>query len=130
MRILPSSLIACVLLATPAMLTAQDRKVPFDYDKPVFSNGQSANEQPAGTTSPRLSPRYTMPRSATARLMHERALMQARQRRARIQIRKWTGKSLLRPNLKTLRRTPNHWLWDDGLWSDALQPRFRFQWRQ
>ena len=55
------------------------------------------------------NPRRDFARASTkAQLIQQRAIYQAKQRRARIQARKWLGISLLRPNLRT-NRLPLIW---------------------
>ena len=62
---------------------------------------------PPGRSS--VTPRRDFARAATkAQLIQQRAIYQAKQRRAHIQARKWLGISLLRPNLRT-NRLPLIW---------------------
>ena len=123
MRILPCSLIACTLLIGATSLFAQEKTSPFeDYDVPPIAKG---------TKSPtRRVPRLGISSGLTGQLIQQRAMMQAQQRRARIEIRKWQGKSLLRPDMKTLRPP----LVDsygyggyDWYWGNSA-PRYQFHW--
>jgi hypothetical protein len=70
------------------------------------------------------------PESA-ARLIHERALTQARMRRARIEARQWAGVSLLRPTLADDRPVfASDWGVPAGSpwWWNTASTRVRLQW--
>lgn len=127
MRILPCSVLFCVFVVSPVALDAQDRKSPFDYDTPPFA-GEADRKKTEGKISPRLQPRYALPAVTTARLIHERALRQARQRRARIEARAWAGQSLLRPNLKTLRPAGSDWWPDVPVGSWPVTEQYHLRW--
>lgn len=84
-----------------------DEGPTFNYDdpkpKPRIEPIVKPEPKPAKTTAEpvkrvsRLGDRYSAAKALAARLLHERELRNARNRRARIQTRKWAGKSALRP---------------------------------
>lgn len=128
MRILHSSLFAAFLFTLPTAAFARD------VSPPVFDESPFAVETPTTQGRSRLQRRPTslLPASVTARLIQERALSQARQRRARIEMRKWAGVSLLRPDVPLssvvpgLRETiPAGWT---GSWAPAA-PQYHFVWQ-
>jgi len=118
MRCLLSSVVASLFLAGPVGVFGQEPgPAPADdpatakYNKtaqPTASTiAQPGDETPSVPTlakkTPRLKPqprvRVVISPESAARLLHERAMTQARNRRARIEARKWSGVSLLRPTI-------------------------------
>ena len=88
MRIFLCCIVACVFAAGSTNISAQD-KSPFKFDATAKKKKTPARQIRVG-----------LPPETSARLMHERAMMQARSRRARIESRKWAGISLMRPNVR------------------------------
>ncbi len=86
MRILMCCLVVCFFVAGPVCTFAQG-KLPFEYE-------------PAAKKHPRVQPRVGLPPETVAKLMQQRAMRAAENRRARIESRNWAGVSLLRPNLR------------------------------
>lgn len=123
MRILPCSLIACTLLIGASSLFAQDKRSPFEnYDVPPIAKRSNSPT--------RNVPRLGISSGLTSQLIHQRAMMQAQQRRARIETRRWEGKSLLRPDMKTLRPPLVDWYgygYYDWYWGNTA-PRYQFRW--
>lgn len=114
MRILLSCLSVCLVVSASSVAWAQDPSAfqdpsPFAYD----------STSKAGSKNKKMSrlPRLSAKREAAARLIQLRAVQNARQRRARMELRAWQGVSLMRPNLKTLvpiddRFVPGGWSWE------------------
>lgn len=93
------------------------------YDEPVKKNV----EPPVHTRETRLNRPYSgPPKSLVARLLQERAMQQARNRRARIQTRKWMGKSGLRPRYSGERTVPVYSLSNPGYWANSES--YRMYW--
>lgn len=150
MRCLLSSVVAGLFLSGSAGVFAQEPG-PATADDPATAKYNKI-DQPGGSTiaqpgvetppapiptkkTPRLKPRpqarvVVSPESA-ARLLHERALMQARMRRARIEARKWAGISLLRPTIADEERPAvADWGVPAGSpwWWASSSSRLRLQW--
>ena len=124
MRFLLSSTLACVAVACCGNAVAQDKLV-FPYEKPQKVTATKKKR------IPRIQPRIGLAPETVARLIHERAMMQARSRRARIQARKWAGISLLRPTVSPVRPFPSDdWRAPTGSpwWWNSSRSRLRIRW--
>ncbi|MFQ5731256.1 MAG: hypothetical protein ACE5KM_04795 [Planctomycetaceae bacterium] len=114
MRILLSCLSVCLVVTGAGVAAAQDRS-PFDYEP----------SQPKAKRTPRLS-RLSVKRETAAQLIHVRAVHNARQRRARIELRNWKGVSLMRPNMKTI--VPLEGWYLPGGWWNGPSTHLQMQW--
>lgn len=82
----------CFLLVQAANVYGQSEIFPPTFDEPM----------PAKTTTTPKPARKVVPRMSTAdRLIQQRAIRQAEERRARIEARQWRGVSLLRPTRRS-----------------------------
>jgi hypothetical protein len=150
MRCLLSSVVACLFLAGPAGVLAQGPD-PSSASDPATANYNKIAQPSVDTTAlpgdetppapvaakktPRLKPqpraRVVISPESAARLLHERAMTQARMRRARIEARKWAGVSLLRPTVADERPA---YAADWGVaagspwWWSTSSSRLRMQW--
>lgn len=147
MRTLTCTLFASLLLAAPLTGSAEENESPFQAPQNESSPFQyeekspfTSEEKPATSALKpirknisRLQPRYKykVDTSTTGRLLQQKALMQARQRRARIQLRKWAGKSSLRPLMSGERISPAEIdsVWSPWRWTSAENIRYSSRWK-
>jgi hypothetical protein len=126
MRCLLSSVAACLLLSGSARAFAQDAD-------PATSKYEKSGSTAVTKKVPRLrsQPRVVVSPESAARLIHERAMMQARMRRARIEARHCSGVSLMRPWVADVERpAAADWSVPAGSpwWWTSSSSRLRLQW--